>query len=61
MPTKDQCQELINGTNYTWTSINKVNGRKFISNTDTSKYIFIPAAGYWDGMPHLRANEYEFC
>ena len=45
MPTKDQCQELINGTTSTWTTINSVNGRKFTSKTDISKYIFLPAGG----------------
>lgn len=41
--TQTQGQELIDGTNSTWTSINGVNGRKFISKTDSTKYIFLPA------------------
>ena len=48
MPTKDEIQELIDNTTNQWvTNYNGsgVNGRKFISKTDTSKYIFIPAAG----------------
>ena len=48
MPTKDDFQELLENTEDEWI-INfngtGVNGRKFISKTDTSKYIFIPAAG----------------
>ena len=48
MFTKDQGQELINSTNSVWTTINSVNGRKFTSKTDSSKYIFLPAAGKWD-------------
>ena len=48
MFTKTQGEELINGTNSEWTSINGMNGRKFVSNTDSSKYIFLPAGGYWD-------------
>ena len=48
MPTKDEFQELYNNTNKKWTQVNSVNGWKFTSKTDTSKYIFIPAAGYCD-------------
>ena len=47
IPTMDQCNELINGTNSTWTTVNGKNGRKFTSKTDTSKYIFLPAGGWW--------------
>ena len=47
MFTKTQGQELIDHTTSTWTSINGVNGRKFTSKTDSSKYIFLPAGGYW--------------
>ena len=48
MFTQDQGQELIDNTTSTWTTINGVNGRKFISKTDSSKYIFLPAGGWWD-------------
>ena len=47
MFTKDQGQELIDNTTSEWTSINGVNGTKFTSKTDSSKYIFLPAAGEW--------------
>lgn len=46
MPTKEQLQELIDYTTNEWTAIGGVNGRKFTSKADTSKYIFFPAAGY---------------
>lgn len=46
MPTQDDFQELINETNNEWTSINGVNGYKFTSKSDPSKYIFLPASGY---------------
>ena len=49
MPTMNDFIELLNGTTNEWfTNYNGtgVNGRKFTSKTDTSKYIFIPAAGY---------------
>ena len=52
MPTPKQIQELINtaNTTSTWTTQDGVNGRLFTSTKDTSKSIFIPAAGYaWDG------------
>ena len=45
MPTKAEFDELLSGTTNEWTTINNVNGWKFTSKTDTSKYIFIPAAG----------------
>ena len=48
MPTKAEFQELIDNTTNEWVTNYKgtgVNGRKFTSKTDTSKYIFIPAAG----------------
>ena len=51
MPTKDDIQELIDNTIHEWVeNVNNsnVNGMKFISKTDESKYIFIPAAGNYD-------------
>ena len=54
IPTQYECQELIDNTTNKWiTNYNGtgVNGRKFISKTDESKYIFIPAAGEgYDGL-----------
>ena len=46
MPTDVEFQELISNTRMEWTQVSDVNGWKFTSKTDTSKYIFIPAAGY---------------
>ena len=45
MPTRDEIQELLDNTDNERNTINGVNGWKFTSKTDTSKYIFIPAAG----------------
>ena len=48
MPTKADFQELLDYTNHEWVenfNSSSVNGRKFTSKTDGSKYIFIPAAG----------------
>ena len=39
--------ELINNATHKWTSMGMINGMKFISKTDTSKYIFLPAGGHW--------------
>ena len=50
MPNPKQIRELIENTIGIWTSLDDVNGMKFISQKDSSKFIFIPAAGYaWDG------------
>jgi hypothetical protein len=53
MPTLTQCQELLDETNHSWvTNYNGtgINGMKFVSKKDSSKYIFIPASGgAWNG------------
>jgi len=43
--SEDEYLELINNTNYEWTTINGVYGYKFINKSDSTKYIFLPAAG----------------
>ena len=50
MFNKDQVYELTRNTYHGWTSINDVNGRKFTSKTDPSKYIFLPAGGRWTNL-----------
>ena len=45
MPTKEQLQELIDGTTSTWTTQNGVNGMLFTSKTNGNS-IFVPAAGF---------------
>ena len=48
MPTKADFDELLSGTTNEWITNHNgtgVNGWKFTHKTDTSKYIFIPAAG----------------
>ena len=47
MPTQTEFQELLSNTNKEWTQVNGVNGYKFTSKTDETKYIFFPAAGYF--------------
>ena len=49
MPTSEQCQELIDCTTNEICTMNGISGIRFTSKEDTSKFIFIPAAGYaWD-------------
>jgi hypothetical protein len=45
MPTPEQIQELIDYTTTAWTTSNGASGMTFTSKKDTSKSIFIPAAG----------------
>ena len=45
MPTSALMEELISETNNMSATVNGVNGWKFTSKTDPSKYIFIPASG----------------
>lgn len=47
MFTHNQGKELIDNTASEWTTINGVNGRKFVNKTDDSKYIFLPSGGLW--------------
>ena len=53
MPTKTEFGELLTNTNATWTTINGVTGFKFANKTDSSKYIFMPAAGLYYGDSSL--------
>ena len=48
MPDITQVTELINNTISGWNTLNGVNGYMFISKTDPSNYIFLPAAGSWN-------------
>ena len=44
MPTREECDELINNCTWTWTTQNGVNGR--LVTGPNGKSIFLPAAGY---------------
>jgi uncharacterized protein (TIGR02145 family) len=46
MPTATEFQELYDNTDNEWTTVNGVNGRKFMKKTDHSVYVFFPAAGF---------------
>lgn len=45
MPTKDECQELIDECTWIYTTYNDIAGYIIIGTNDNS--IFLPAAGYW--------------
>ena len=51
MPTKAECEELINNCTCTWTTQDGVNGMRFTSKKSgyTGNSIFIPASGYYGG------------
>ncbi len=66
MPSYEQCDELLNGCTYSWTTLNGINGALFTSKTN-NKSIFLPAGGdrfdtdiysrgdtgiYWTGTLH---------
>lgn len=46
LPTMEQIKELINDCKWGWTTMNGKKGYKVSSKKDSSKYIFLPAAGY---------------
>lgn len=56
-PNKTDFEELINHTNVTPISIKGVAGFKFTNKTDASKYIFMPAAGYYNGQSLMSFGE----
>jgi len=49
MPTKEETKELYDNTDREWTTINGMNGWKFMKKSDHSVFIFLPAAGYYNG------------
>ena len=54
MPTPEQLYELHNNTTTAWTELDGVEGMTFTSKKDSSKFIFIPAAGSaWAGDTHI--------
>ncbi len=48
MPTLAEQNELLNECTWSWTTLNGVKGYRVTSKKDTSKSIFLPAAGYRD-------------
>ena len=60
MPTENQGLELMNNTIRTWVTLNGVNGGKFTSKTNSSKYIFLPAGGFWNSTKCNRLGSANF-
>ena len=58
LPTKEEFQELYDNTDREWTTINGVNGWKFMKKTDHSVYVFFPAAGYGSGSSISNVGSY---
>lgn len=57
MPTKAEQQELQDNTTSEWTTLNGINGRKFISKINGNS-IFLPAAGgRWDNKLNQDGSE----
>ena len=54
-PTKDEWQELIDNTTFTWTSMNGVHGGQFTASNGNS--LFLPATGnFWDDEVHYAGD-----
>ena len=63
MPTQTEIQELLENTENEWIfdyNGTGVSGRKFTSKTDTSKYIFFPAAGGCDQRSVYDVGSYGY-
>ena len=63
MPTSALMEELVEETTNEWVNGyngTDVNGRKFTSKKDTSKYIFIPASGTRPGSSFYRRSSYGY-
>lgn len=60
IPTPKQIKELTTNTISTWTIHNGVNGKMFTSKRDSSKFIFIPAAGMGLGGSVQNSGRYGF-
>lgn len=57
IPTDEQMEELIDNTMIVDAIVNGVTGKKFISKTDNSKYIFLPSTGELDEGSQYHVGE----
>lgn len=61
MPSKEQCEELINSsyTTITWTTVNGINGRLITSKTNNNT-LFLPASGgcLWGSVGSVGSGGY---
>lgn len=60
MPTKAEFQELYDNTDVTWTYTDVGDYCKFTNKTDASKYIFMPAAGFYYGSSLSDSNQFGY-
>lgn len=58
MPTKEEMDELINGTDHAVMTIEGVPGMRYSKKDDANTYIFIPFAGYCDSGSFDLAGSY---
>lgn len=54
MPTKNEFEELIENCNWTWTTLEGVNGYKIVAKNGNS--IFLPVTGYIKGVLHINSQ-----
>ena len=58
VPTENEFEELLQNTDYIWTTLNGINGVKFMKRTDHSVFVFFPAAGYGSGTSHATVGSF---
>lgn len=58
LPTKEECQELIDNCTFIETQINGINGHKVVGKT--GNWIFLPWAGYRYGQNNFHDNQYGY-
>lgn len=61
MPTAAEIEELLNNTDCTMVTEGGVYGMMCTNKSDASKYIFLPAAGYFDGTSRNHVGERGYC
>lgn len=52
VPTANEIQELVDNTDFQFTTINGVKGGKFMKKSDNSIYVFLPGTGFYDTSSH---------
>ena len=60
LPTEGDFLELRDNTNYEWATIDGVFGGKFINKTDSTKFIFLPAFGYYSNGAIRHLDKYGY-
>lgn len=58
LPSTENFQELYDNTDKEWTTIDGINGWKFMKKTDHSVYVFFPAAGLGVGVGFNNVGEW---